>query len=261
MLSFVCSCLARMRCANRCIVIAAALAALLTDVAGAADKPVASKAPSMQSCAADWWRGWYLGLNFAGVGYTAHRTDEDGQLINVASYTQKQTGFLGGAQGGYNWTSCNALFGIEIDGSAGSVNASTGLLPNTANADVSITSRFNDLITARARTGIALDNLLLYLSGGVAAVHTLITYLNLASDQFTFSDWRWGWVAGAGAELAVTTNISLRSELLYVGVADRTYTFVSPTLGIGNFAHSDSMWIGRVGLNVKLGFDPAIPTY
>ena len=100
MLSFVCSCLARMRCANRCIVIAAALAALLTDVAGAADKPVASKAPSMQSCAADWWRGWYLGLNFAGVGYTAHRTDEDGQLINVASYTQKQTGFLGGAQGG-----------------------------------------------------------------------------------------------------------------------------------------------------------------
>jgi hypothetical protein len=50
-------------------------------------------------------------------------------------------------------------------------------------------------------------------------------------------------------------------SVLYLGVADRSYTFVSPTLGSGNFTHSDSAWIGRVGLNVKLGFDPAIPTY
>jgi outer membrane immunogenic protein len=135
------------------------------------------------------------------------------------------------------------------------------LLPNAANADVSITSRFNELITARARTGVALDSFLLYLTGGVAAVHTLTSYLNRAGDQFTFSDWRWGWVVGAGAELAVATNISVRSEVLYVAAADRTYTFVSPTLGLGSFAHSDSMWIGRVGINVKLGFDPAIPTY
>jgi len=42
---------------------------------------------------------------------------------------------------------------------------------------------------------------------------------------------------------------------------DRTFTFISPTLGPGNFAHSDSMWMARVGLNVKLGFDPAVPTY
>jgi hypothetical protein len=60
---------------------------------------------------------------------------------------------------------------------------------------------------------------------------------------------------------AAASNVGLRSEVLYVDAADRTYAFVSPTLGVGYFAHSDSMWIGRVGLNVKLGFDPAIPTY
>ena len=98
-------------------------------------------------------------------------------------------------------------------------------------------------------------------TGGVASVHTLTTYLNLASEQFTFSDWRWGWVAGVGVELRISDNISLRSEALCIGVADRTYTFVSPTLGLGNFTHSDSMWLARVGINVKLGFDPAIPTY
>jgi hypothetical protein len=84
---------------------------------------------------------------------------------------------------------------------------------------------------------------------------------NLAGDQFTFSDWRAGWVVGVGAELGVATNISIRSEVLYVAAGDRTFTFISPTLGPGNFAHSDSMWMARVGLNVKLGFDPAVPTY
>jgi outer membrane immunogenic protein len=239
----------------------AVFVALAAGCAGAAEKPVAVKAPPARVCAANWWQGWYAGLNFSGVGYTAYRTDQDAQLINVATYTQRQTGFIGGGQIGYNWTICNALFGIEVDGSAGSVIASTGLLPNFPNADVSITSRFNGLVTARARTGIVMDSLLLYVTGGIASVHTLTTYLNLASDQFTFSDWRWGWVAGVGAELAVTSNINLRSEVLHVAVADHAYTFVSPTLGLGNFTHSDSMWIGRIGINVKLGFDPAIPTY
>jgi opacity protein-like surface antigen len=106
-----------------------------------------------------------------------------------------------------------------------------------------------------------MDSALLYVTAGVSTVHTLTTYLNIAGDQFSFNNWRWGWVAGVGGELAVSSNISLRSEVLYVGIADRTYTFISPTLGPGNFAHSDSAWIVRVGFNVKLGFDPAIATY
>jgi outer membrane immunogenic protein len=226
----------------------------------AADKPVRGKS-STKTCDQNWYQGWYMGLNFGGVGYTAYRTDQDGQLINVATYTQRDTGFFGGAQGGYNWTTCHGLFGIEVDGTAGSAIASTGLLPNSANADVSITSRLNGLVTKRARAGVVMDSVLLYLTAGLARAHTLTTYLNRAGEQFSFNGWGWGWVAGVGGELAVASNISLRSEVLYVGVADRTYTFVSPTLGPGNLTHSDSAWIGRVGLNVKLGFDPALPTY
>jgi outer membrane immunogenic protein len=229
-------------------------------IKSAADKPVRGKS-STKTCDQNWYQGWYMGLNFGGVGYTASRTDQDGQLINVATYTQKDTGFFGGAQGGYNWTTCHGLFGIEADGTAGSAIASTGLLPNSANADVSITSRLNGLVTTRARAGIVMDSVLLYVTAGVAAAHTLTTYLNRVGDQLTFNGWGWGWVAGVGGELTVASNISLRTEVLYVGVADRTYTFVSPTLGPGNFTHSDSAWIGRVGVNVKLGFDPALPTY
>jgi outer membrane immunogenic protein len=224
---------------------------------------MSTKSPPPSACTMNWWQGWYLGLNAAGGGYTAYRTDQDAQLASIATYTQKQSGlFGGGAQIGYNWTTCHGLFGIEVDGDDGSIVASTSVLPNSPNADVSITSRLNALVTARARAGMAMNNmLLLYITSGIASVHTLTTYLNLVSDQFTFSDWRWGWVAGLGAELKISDNVSLRSEALYVGIADRTYTFVSPTLGPGNFTHSDSIWLARVGINVKLGFDPAIPTY
>jgi outer membrane immunogenic protein len=229
-------------------------------IKSAADKPVRGKL-STKTCDQNWYQGWYMGLNFGGIGYTASRTDQDGQLFNVATYTQRETGFFGGAQGGYNWTTCHGFFGIEANGTAGSAIASTGLLPNSVNADVSITSRLNGVVTTRARAGIVMDSVLLYVTAGLAAAHTLTTYLNRVGDQFTFNGWGWGWVAGVGGELAVSSNISLRTEVLYVEVADRTYTFVSPTLGPGNFTHSDSAWSGRVGLNVKLGFDPAMPTY
>lgn len=214
------------------------------------------------TCNFNWYQGWYLGAHAAAGGYITSRTDQDAQLGSVpASYDQRQSGiFGGGGQAGYNWTTCHGLFGVEIDGSDGSLVVSTGVLPNSPNS-VSITSRFNGLVTARARTGLVMDTALFYVTAGAAFVHTLTTYLNLAGDQFTFSDWRPGWVVGAGAELSLTNNISVRSEFLYVGAGDRTFTFVSPVLGAGNFAHGDSMWLARAGLSVKLGFDPAVPTY
>lgn len=245
---------------NGLLVAIAALAALTVGSARAADVPVTVSAPPAQTCAATWWRGWYAGLNFGGVAYTAQRTDQDGQLGNVATYTQKQSGFFGGGQIGYNGTICNALLGIEIDGNAGSVVAGTTLLPNVPDTDISITSHLNALVTARTRAGIVVDSLLLYVTGGLAAVHTSTTYhnFNIASDVFTFDNWRWGWVAGFGAEWACSERVSLRSEALYVDAADRTFTFVSPTLGPGNFTHGDAMWIARVGINVKLGDDSVV---
>jgi opacity protein-like surface antigen len=243
----------------------AAFVALAGGSASAADRPVPTRSLPPPVCTTNWWQGWYLGVNGAAGGYTAYRTDQDAQLTltNPVTYTQKQSGvFGGGGQVGYNWTTCHGLFGIEIDGDYGSMAVSTSVLPNSPFSNASITSRLNALVTSRARAGIVADNTwLLYATGGVALVHTLTTYLNVVSEQFTFSDWRWGWVAGVGAELRVSDNISMQSEMLYVGIADHTYTFVSPTLGVGNFTHSDSLWLARVGINVKLGFDPAIPTY
>jgi outer membrane immunogenic protein len=237
---------------------------LASSAVSAADTPLATKTSHSprHACTSNWYQGWYVGIHGAAGGYTASRTDEDGQLGHPATYSRTQAGiFGGGGQAGYNWTACNGLFGIEVDGSAGSMNVSTGLLPSSPNADLSITSRLNGLVTARARTGVAIDSALFYVTGGAVFVHTLTTYLNLAGDQFTFSNWRPGWTGGVGAELAITTNVSIRSEFLYVSGGDRTFAFVSPILGPGNFGHGDSLWLARAGINVKLGFDPALATY
>ena len=43
--------------------------------------------------------------------------------------------------------------------------------------------------------------------------------------------------------------------MLYIETTDKDYKSVNG--GFANFTRSDSMWVSRVGLNVKLG-DPAV---
>ena len=235
---------------KRSFVAAAVLAAsVLTGSAMAADMP--TKSPTARpACAAAWWQGGYIGVSGGGVSYTANRTDQDEALVDAATYVQKKWGGLVGGQVGYNWTNCNTFWGMEIDGSWSNTKVTTVL---DSEDDIRITSRLNALVTGRVRAGAALDNLLLYVTGGVAAARINTTWTNF-EDVAQIKEWRWGWVAGFGTEWAFTDRISLRSEVLYVDFVDRAHRvpFFSPD-SFTNFTHSDSAWITRVGLNVKFG--------
>src|SRR6516165_7016420 len=141
--------------------LAAAACLLLAEPARAAERPVPTKSWRPPACITNWWQGWYLGINGAAGGYSGYRTDQDAQLnlANPVTYTQKQSGiFGGGGQLGYNWTTCHGLLGIEIDGDDGSMAVSTGVLPNSAFSNASVTSRVNALVTGRARAGIVGDD-------------------------------------------------------------------------------------------------------
>src|SRR5207247_731145 len=108
-------------------------------------------------------------------------------------------------------------------------------------------------------------------TGGVAAVHTRTTWTRAFAPAFLsqveFQDWRWGWVAGFGTEWAWSDRVSIRSEVLYVDVADRDYTntFVggpgAAAVGSFRFTNSDSMWISRVAINWKFGKDAIVAKY
>jgi outer membrane immunogenic protein len=247
---------------NKLCLMMTAAATLAAGAASAADIAI-HKAP-VRSCAADKFRGGYVGINGGGVTWTANRTDQDEVLVDSATYVQKRWGAVIGGQIGYNWTTCNTLWGVELDGDWSSARATTRLIPNAPFFNINIQSRFDGLATARTRAGLVLDDVLLYVTGGIAAGHFKTTYMNqflgipgvVAGfiNQASSNEWRLGLVAGFGAEWAWTDRISIRSEVLYVDFVDREkrVLFAAPAT-FANFTNSDSMWISRVGVNFKFG--------
>jgi outer membrane immunogenic protein len=246
---------------------------LLSSSALAADMPVAYKAaPPVQRCAADQFRGGYIGVNGGAVNWTANRTDQDEVLVDTASYVQKTWAGMVGAQAGYNWGSCNTIYGFEVDGDWISGRANLALIPNASPLlNINIQSRWDALVTARGRAGVVIDNMLLYVTGGVAAGHFKTSYTNQflgiagVVPGFLFqannNEWRWGLAAGVGAEWALGSNWTVRTEVLYVDFVETEHRYLfAPPATFANFKESDSAWITRVGVNYRFG-GPVVAKY
>ena len=145
--------------------------------AQAAAYPV--KTVGMSDCPAAQFQGGYVGIHGGATGYTANRNDLDGYLlfpapVTVASVAKSSGGMVGG-QVGYNWTRCNALLGIELDGSWTSAGAATRLV-NVPGVLADVSSQVHGVGTARGRAGIVVDNLLLYVTGGIATARIETTW-------------------------------------------------------------------------------------
>src|SRR5882724_5782224 len=118
----------------------------------AADMAVKAAPLAVQRCAADQFRGGYIGLNGGAANWTANRTDQDEVLVDTATYVQKSWAGMVGGQAGYNWGTCNTIYGFEIDGDWLSGNVTTQLIPNASPLlNINIQSRWDALVTARGR--------------------------------------------------------------------------------------------------------------
>src|SRR5262245_17345263 len=195
--------------------------------ASAADMPTKGPAPVVRPpCAAPVWQGAYIGINGGGSFWNANRTDHDEVLVDVATYVQKKWGGTVGGQLGYNVARCNTLWGVEVDGNWLSNKDTFQLIPNSTLFNISVQSRFDALVTARLRGGVVVDDIYIYLTGGLAGGHFKTTYTDIffgipgvipgATFAAEFSNWRLGWVGGVGAEWRWTDRWSLKGELLYV---------------------------------------------
>jgi outer membrane immunogenic protein len=224
--------------------------ALNAGPATAADIAVKS-APVGRTCAAAQFGGAHVGISGGGVHWQANRSDLDEVLVDVNTIVQKTWAGIVGAEVGYSWTTCSTLWGVVVDGSWLSGDQTTTLIPNRTDTPPFINSKWDALVTARARTGVALDNVLLYVTGGVAAGHFKTQFVDPTDGFASFNNWRWGWVAGFGTEWAWTPKITVKFETLYVDFIDRNYTAVfstAPTQS-ASFTLSDSAWISRIGIN------------
>jgi outer membrane immunogenic protein len=205
------------------MLIAGALALAAADHALAADLPAPMtpppRAPAAYLPAVPFynWGGIYVGLN---AGYTFGTVSPTG-LGNFNT-----DGFLGGGTVGFNYQWAAIVAGLEGDWDYSNVSA-TGTFPGAGAFES------NWLATARGRLGYAFDRILVFATGGAAFAPASIP---------GFSATMTGWTGGAGVEVAVAPNWTVKAEYLYID-------FPNPSLGGTNFRQIDN--VVRAGVNFK----------
>ncbi len=190
---------------------------------------------------------------------------------------------LGGFQAGANWQTGRIVSGLEIDLSAGDIkgSASAVSIPSdrgfaTATGTVTDTGHFDWLGSARARLGyLATPDLLLYGTGGLAWSRYETSASTLTNDiitpafgggftsqssSITTPSWRFGWVAGVGAEYRLfNSNWLARLEYLHYDFGDSgSYSgTLSFSPGLPSIRSSGDLTVDvvRAGLSYKFDAD------
>jgi outer membrane immunogenic protein len=251
------------------------MATLSCSAAVAADLPPPPP-PPLPYVPAFTWTGFYLGANVGFGGdrfvYPFSAVAVGGGAAFAGSFSITSGGVLGGGQVGYNWEfPNNFLLGFEtdFDGAAirGKVTANAagqiGGAPFAVAAQLG--SRINYIGTVRGRIGYAWDRFLVYGTGGFAygqvnsavsaAVEAGGGSVAISASQ---NSSRTGWTAGGGFEYAITKNLTVKTEYLYVDLGTNNIlnqTFFG-VVGI-NINQKTTANIIRAGLNYK--FDWFLP--
>ena len=155
-----------------------------------------------------------------------------------------QSGFIGGGQAGYNWQTGAFVLGVETDFDGTSLSktfnfasspfAGVGFreLSWATLLYVHAKASLDWLGTTRARVGFVAtpDNrLMFYGTGGFAYGGGSSNFSVFDATHGRFwsgnpSCTRVGWTIGAGAEYAITNNITIKGEYLYVDLGSSTIT-------------------------------------
>jgi outer membrane immunogenic protein len=163
------------------------------------------------------WAGPYVGAN---LGYATG--DITNSVVNPS-------GFAGGLQGGYNWQFGQWVVGGEADLQGSSAN------------DTFAAWKFSNpwFGTLRGRAGYAINNILIYGTGGLAFGSVRAEALNLTETQTAA-----GWTLGVGAEVGITQNWSAKAEYLYVNLNNSQFALTG-------LPHGYQFNIVRLGVNYR----------
>ncbi|QBR70525.1 porin family protein [Beijerinckiaceae bacterium] len=240
-----------------------ATAMLCSSVAFAADLPSRLPPPPAPYVPMFSWTGLYVGAN---IGYGGDRfaypfNGFAPPFVFSGSPTITSGGVLGGGQLGYNWEFPNNIllgFETDFDGAAirGKATADAGavILGLPVGAAASAGSRINYIGTVRGRVGYAFDRFLVYGTGGFAygqvnftANAAAVAGGVAAAISTSQNSNRTGWTAGGGVEYAITNNLTLKTEYLYVNLGTNTLL----NAGGINIRQKTTANIVRAGLNYK----------
>mgnify|MGYP001187279187 FL=1 len=198
------------------------------------------------------WSGPYLGIFGAAIAVdgTYDATCTAAVPCAVPTYTDIEhsgIGYAGGILGGWNYQMDSFVMGIEGDWAFG------GTVATNDEPGIDTDLSFNNIATLRARAGFALDNTLLYFTGGLAAVD--MEFGAVMSSTESDSAWVYGWTVGGGLEHAFSDRLSGRLEYLYVGLDDADFSMTDAALTTLDATQSiDDMHMVRVGLTYNFGW-------
>lgn len=237
---------------NRICTLAVAATASLV-IAGhsdAADLPNAPtyKAP-VATAAVYNWTGFYIGGN-AGYGWG----NQDPLVLFSNRFDRQSFDISGGMIGGTIGAQIQqgyVVLGLEGDLDWANVTGSSTMTPSILGigqgVTLNVSSKISAIGTARARVGVAVNNVLLYATGGGAFVKSSASGTVIAGvpcgtlgvlPDCSGSSWRPGIAAGLGLEWGFTPNWSLKAEYLYTAV-------------VGSGVSTDKLNTVRTGINYR----------
>jgi outer membrane immunogenic protein len=233
-----------------------ALVALAAAPAMAADMPAKTPLPKEPAFVVYNWTGFYIGIQ-GGSGWS-HAVQTDARPFSSDSY-QPNGAVIGGAIG-YNVQLDRVVLGLEADGSGAWIKGDTigtdPLSGNCGGAPPRCFSNLESLATLRARAGITMDNVLPYVTGGLAVgwLHgqdgDIAANGAFGAGTTTVA----GWTAGLGVEAMFNQRWSTKVEYLYADFGKRAI-FNDNVAGVifpESLRYTAS--ILRVGVNYRFGY-------
>jgi outer membrane immunogenic protein len=245
----------RMRLA---VLLGATCAIATVQLACAADLP--TKAPALQPAPLLYnWSGFYVGgqIGYGWANIDSTSTDLFTGVVG-ATLSHDRNGIFGGGQVGYNFmVNPNFLIGIEGDIDAADITGTNSACSDATHC-ASSDGKNKWFATLRGRVGYAMNNWLIFATGGVAWVNgdttRTITVAPagaavLVGQSASSSGTDTGWTAGGGVEYGFARNWSVNLEYRYMQVdTSRTFTYSLPAASrqIDSTDHINTV---RLGVN------------
>jgi outer membrane immunogenic protein len=224
------------------------------------------------------WTGFYVGAH-AGYGWSQVDSTTaflpSAALFGADTFTHSidRDGWMLGGQIGFNYQISSWVVGLEADNSWADLNGSaTRALtlfgaPTVPASTFRATSDMKWFGTVRGRLGFAANNVLVYVTGGVAFAD--VDYGGFfrtaggggAVLDATGSETHAGWTIGGGGEWGFAPNWSLKAEYLYYDLGDAAISSVAIAgLSIATSFDNDGH-ILRLGVNYRFGGGPVVARY
>jgi outer membrane immunogenic protein len=178
------------------------------------------------------WTGFYVGGHF---GYGWGSIDFESDRLSEPSNTDPE-GILGGAHIGYNFQFDSIVIGPEVSFTWTDLDDEVHEIEDTYNSDIDWYAIFG------GRIGFAADRSLFYVRGGYALIEVGTGGSNPnVPVNFDGSETQDGFAIGAGVEHAITDNIIIGAEYMYVDVSDEDQdgNTDQPVLPFNKFKNSD----------------------